>query len=125
MEIIFPDGITCRFSAPLYAMERSCRLQSFKDVSGNEVTLVYSDLWLMGADNISTNFGRLSYVLAPTGDNRRLDFYYTGNRISTVELVKVATVESGTSSPSGPVTWMSRSWSGLSRSLRTIWGTTL
>ena len=83
VEIIFPDGITCRFSAPINAQERYCRLEWFEDVSDNRVTLVY-----VTDDYLQTEFGRLSRVNAPTGDDRYLQFYYSGNRISSVELLK-------------------------------------
>ena len=43
----------------------------------------------------------------------------------SVELRRVAKVESGTSLPSGPVTWICASWSAVSRSLRFICGITL
>ncbi len=43
----------------------------------------------------------------------------------SVEVRRVAKVESGTSLPAGPVTWISASWSGVSRSLRLTWGMTL
>ncbi|OQC06797.1 MAG: putative deoxyribonuclease RhsA [Candidatus Hydrogenedentes bacterium ADurb.Bin101] len=88
VEIEFPDGITCRFSAPINDLERYCRLESFEDVSGNTFTLAYADLWLTGADSISTNFGRLSQVTAPSGDDRYLQFYYSGNLIERVDLLQ-------------------------------------
>ena len=50
------------------------------------------------------------------------------NRFSSrgsVEVSRVAKVESGTSLPAGPVTWICVSWSGVRRSLRFICGMTL
>ena len=86
--IEFPQGNTCHFSAPINDYERYCRLESFTDVSGNTFTLTYADLWLYGIDDVLDNFGRLSRVDAPCGDDRYLQFSYAGDLISKVELVK-------------------------------------
>ena len=88
IEILFPDGMTCHFSAPINAADRYCRLESIQDVSGNAITLSYIDLLVPGSNNVTSNFGRLARVYAPTGDDRYLQFYYTGNRVERVELVK-------------------------------------
>lgn len=90
VEIVFPDGITCGFSAPINALERYCRLEWFEDVSGNRFTLQYADCQVptpIPTDpELKTNFGRLTRVNTPTSDDRYLQFLYTGNRISRVEL---------------------------------------
>ena len=43
----------------------------------------------------------------------------------SVDVSSVAKVDSGTSLPPGPVTWISASWSGVSRSARLTCGITL
>jgi len=92
VELIFPDGITCHFSAPIHEEERYCRLEWFEDVSGNRFNLVYTDLWLStptdANPNLETNFGRLAQVHTPTGDHRYLQFNYNGNLITSVQLLK-------------------------------------
>jgi RHS repeat-associated protein len=89
-EIIYPDGNTSRFSAPINDEERYCRMESFKDQSGNQFNLTYQDCFVptpTDADpNLVTNFGRLSRIDAPSGDGRHLAFTYTGNRIASVAL---------------------------------------
>ncbi len=96
VEIIFPDGITCGFSAPINEQERYCRLEWFEDVSGNRITLQYADCLaptpVTGDPGRQTNFGRLIRVNTPAGDDRYLKFTYTGNRISRVELCKTGDV---------------------------------
>ncbi|MCK5861978.1 MAG: hypothetical protein KAH38_05805 [Candidatus Hydrogenedentes bacterium] len=96
-EMIVPDGMTYHFSAPIHDEEKYSRLEWFKDTSGNKIHLWYQSHLVVtdieeidggGHLELTTDFGRLYRVDAPEGDGRHLDFFYTGNQITRVELVE-------------------------------------
>ncbi len=91
-ELEQPDGSVYHYSAPINSQERYCRLEWFSDPSGNTINLTYDNYVIPAGDPpVNTNFGRLARVDAPSGDGRYLAFFYTGIRISRVELRKNAT----------------------------------
>ncbi|NLV42207.1 MAG: hypothetical protein GXY15_13405, partial [Candidatus Hydrogenedentes bacterium] len=86
-ELIRGDGMTYHYSAPIHAEDKYCRLEWYRDRSGNTVTLTYSDCIITEGDPpVNTNYGRLSRVDTPSGDGRYLTFTYSGNQLSRVEL---------------------------------------
>ncbi|MBI4556874.1 MAG: RHS repeat protein [Candidatus Hydrogenedentes bacterium] len=74
-----PGGIQYGFSAPTADSNKYCRLETTTDASSNQIALEY---------NGAVGTGRLTKVTPPSGDDRYLQFSYSGNLITKVELKK-------------------------------------
>jgi RHS repeat-associated protein len=81
--LTMPGGREYRFSAATNDIYRFARLETIADISGNELTLEYNGV---------VGTGKLTKVSPPSGDSRYLQFSYSGNQITKVELKKSAGV---------------------------------
>jgi RHS repeat-associated protein len=71
------SGLTYEFSAATTDTNRYARLETIKDLSGNQITLAYDG---------AVGTGRLTKATPPSGDARYLQLSYAGSLITKVDL---------------------------------------